>query len=96
MAASGEYALQSVPVVPRAKPLSLTQAIDGSEREVLVALRENIAAEIDAGVPAHVLAPLSRQLRDLDKEIRSLDVLLDREAVIHASGSDTSWNEEAI
>lgn len=52
---------------------SVRAAADLSERALLVALRDQIAAEIDRGVPAHALAPLSRQLRDIAREIRQLD-----------------------
>lgn len=45
------------------------------ERAVLVALRSQAAAELDSGrVPAHAIAGLMRQLRDLDREIRALDL----------------------
>ncbi len=54
-------------------PVTIKDAVTCSERDLLVALRKKAAGEIDAGVPPHVLAPLMRQLRELDKEIRALD-----------------------
>lgn len=56
-----------------AKPKTLKVAVDASERELLVAMRARVAAEIDGGVPAHALAGLMRQLRELDREIRLID-----------------------
>lgn len=54
-------------------PKSIKEAVDRSERDLLVALRRRIAAEMDSGPPAHTLAPMARQLRELDREIRALD-----------------------
>jgi hypothetical protein len=48
--------------------------VEGPERELLVVLREKIAAAIDGGVPVYVLLPLTRQLLDIDGQIRALDV----------------------
>ena len=59
---------------PAAPPKSVKDAAEHSERALLVALRTRIASDIDNGVPPHTLAPLSRQLREIDREIRLLDV----------------------
>jgi hypothetical protein len=40
---------------------------------MLVALRRQIATQIDAGVPPHVLAELARLVRAVDADIRSID-----------------------
>ena len=58
---------------PKPKPATLADAADDSERALLVMMRDKISTEIDGAVPPHTLAPLMRQLRDIDKEIRSLD-----------------------
>lgn len=55
------------------KPTTIKAAVDMPERTLLVAMREKVAAEIDSGVPAHALAGLLKHLRELDKEIRSID-----------------------
>lgn len=55
------------------RPRTLKAAAEMSERDLLVAMRTKVAADIDAGVPSHALAPLIRQLRDLDKDIRLID-----------------------
>ena len=58
---------------PKPKPTTLSAAADSSERDLLVMMRDKISAKIDDDVPPHTLAPLMRQLREIDKEIRSLD-----------------------
>lgn len=58
---------------PPPAPKTIKAAAEMSERQLLAAMRTRVATEIDAGVPAHALAPLMRQLRELDKEIRAID-----------------------
>ncbi len=59
----------------RGRPKTLlTSASGGSEREMLVVLRQRLAAKLDEGdVPMHALAQLIRQFRDVDREIRAID-----------------------
>jgi hypothetical protein len=47
-------------------------AASGKRLNLLVAMRDNIAAEIDRGVPARELASLSRRLMEIAKEIEGL------------------------
>jgi len=77
---------------PKPRPKSIRAAADGSERDLLVAMRTKIAAEIDNGVAAAYLAPLSRQLREVDKEIR----LLDHRAKQEASEDDGADSDESF
>lgn len=74
-------------------PKTIKAAADHSERALLVALRTRIATDIDSGVPPHTLAPLSRQLRDIDREIRALDARLEEEA---AEDADNDADDEAF
>lgn len=55
------------------KPATIKAAVEASERELLVAMRTKIAAEIDTGVPAHTLPKLMQQLREFDQDIRAID-----------------------
>jgi hypothetical protein len=82
------------PPKPRAK--TLKEAVERSERELLVMMRERVAVEIDNGPPAHTLAPLARQLRDLDREIRLLDEKAKQEAGEGVSIPDDEWDAEAF
>lgn len=68
--------LKAVPdgaVPKREKPENIKAAVECTERDLLVALRTKVASEIDNGVPAHALASTVKQLRELDKAIRTLD-----------------------
>lgn len=80
----------------RRRTKQLKTAVNWSERELLVALRAKVAAEIDAGVPAHALSPLIRQLRDVDKEIRLLDARAVESADDSCRTDDDVWDETAI
>jgi hypothetical protein len=72
-------------------PETLLAAAEASERDLLVKIRAKIAAEIDGGVPPHTLAPLTRQLRDIDKEIRALDARKEQEG---GAGAQPTPDEE--
>ncbi|RSX53015.1 hypothetical protein [Bifidobacterium samirii] len=48
-------------------------ASSNDPRRLLVALRNQIAAAIDEGVPPRDLASLSKRLVDINNEIRALD-----------------------
>lgn len=80
---------------PPAAPKTLKDAVDVSERALLVTIRAKIASEIDGGVPPHTLAPLTRQLRDIDREIRALD-LREREAGEDDVAPDEAFDAEAL
>ena len=64
---------------PKVKdPKTVRDAADHSQRALLVALRTKIAGDIDNGVPAAYLAPLSRQIREVDREIGRSTLLRSR------------------
>lgn len=77
-------------------PKTLKDAADLSERALLVMMRTKIAAEIDGGVPPHTLAPLTRQLRDIDKEIRLLDQRAREDRDDNSATPDEAWDAEAL
>jgi hypothetical protein len=79
------------------EPMTLKTATEKSERQLLVTMRAKIASEIDCGVPPHTLAPLSRQLLDIDKQIRQIDVRASQESDAHANGAvDDTFDSAAI
>ncbi len=83
----------------RRLPRTLKAAVKLDERDLLVALRNRLATEIDGGVPAHTLAGLVKQLRDLDKDIRLLDAraLVEAEEQMKESRrGDRPWDAAAI
>jgi len=52
---------------------------------------------MDAGVPPHTLAPLARQLREVDREIRLLDVKAEQESDDDNSARpDEAWDSSAL
>lgn len=64
---------------PQEPPASLVLAAGQSERDLLVALRTKLAAEIDKGVPAHALKGIASELRDVDRSIRAIDLAASEE-----------------
>lgn len=55
------------------RPKTIKDAIEASERDLLVALRCHLADELASKPPAHTLAGLMKHLREVDKEIRAID-----------------------
>lgn len=77
-------------------PKNLKEAVDLGERSLLVAMRAKVLAEIDNGVPPAYLAPLMRQVREIDKEVRMLDLRAKQEAEEDAVAVDEDWDSEAL
>lgn len=69
--------LQVVPpgaVGKRKTPKSISEALDGSSRDVLAAMRVALAKKLDAGeVSSNAIASAYKELRELDRLIRLLD-----------------------
>lgn len=81
---------------PAPSPKTIAEAVERDERTLLVALREKVAAEIDAGVPPAYLAPVMRQLREIDKAIRSLDAVGGEDSIRGGQVDDQSFDASAI
>lgn len=81
--------------VPK-RPATIKAALDCSERDLLVTMRAKVAADLDAGVPPHAIAPLMRQLRELDKEIRALDAREEQEPARAAAVADEAFDASSI
>jgi hypothetical protein len=68
-------------------------AADHSRCELLRALRDRIAADIDAGVPARDLASLSKRLLDISKELEDLEAVEDGDDISAAAATpDEAWS----
>jgi hypothetical protein len=84
------------------KPKALVKAVDGTERDVLVALRCKLAARLDADVPNHAFGELVRQFREVDSQIRVMDVRERAAAEAEAADADDdgedgpAWDDDAI
>lgn len=94
-AVGGKTASKTVPpVTRRGRPKSrLTSAVkpDSTEREMLVILREKIAAKLDGDVPTHSFAQLVRQFQQVDGKIRSIDA---REAEGNSEDDDEGLDDD--
>lgn len=60
-----------LPTRKKTPPSGIRKAATGSRLELLEALRDKVAAALDAGVPARELASLSRRLVELAREIEA-------------------------
>lgn len=82
---------------PKPPAKSLKEAADRGERELLVSMRDEISDAIAAKPPAHTLAPLMRQMREIDKEIRALDIRNEEQARNETTGpADNRFDASAI
>lgn len=84
------------PVAPDEKPPTpptVHEAARMSHRDLLVALRDKIAKDVDEGVPARDLASLSRRLLEIAKEIDSIDAADEGDDIGHAAATpDEKWS----
>lgn len=85
-------------VVPEEVPMetppssSVKVAASGSYRDLLVALRDNIAGQIDEGVLARDLAALSRRLLEISKELEGIDAAENGDDIGEAAVTpDEAW-----
>ena len=94
--------LQAVdPNAPAQKvtPKSITEALDGSNRDVLAAMRHALARQLDAGeVSSNSIASAYKELRELDRLIRAADEADRQEGERRGSDDRTrrSFNASAI
>src|SRR5690349_10205848 len=66
---------------PRQTPKSITEALEGSSRDVLAAMRQALAKKLDAGeVSSNAIASAYKELRELDRLIRVADEAEELEA----------------
>ena len=90
--------LKVVPEGARPRPRGPKKVVDAADlgrRDLLVAIRHRLASDMDAGVPAHALAPIARQLQEIDREIRALDSAKEEDNIGRAAATpDEDW--EAI
>ncbi len=87
MAAKGHLA--AVPPGARAKrePKNITEALEGSNRDLLAAMRKALAKKLDAGeVSSNAIASAYKELRELDRLIRLADQ--DAKQADHKPGAD--------
>lgn len=72
--------------------MKVSTAARRGRRQLLESLRDVIAAQIDAGVPARDLAPLTRRIIDIDAELALEVKAAEEDAVtIAARTPDAPW-----
>lgn len=93
----GARKLEAVPDIPaEAAPATHTvkSAAALSQRDLLVALRDKIAQDIDDGVPARDLASLSNRLLQIAGQIAKLDAEEKGDDVGDAADTpDEAWSD---
>ena len=92
----GHLAVADPKNAPRSTPKNITEALDGSSRDVLAAMRRALAKKLDAGeVSSNAIASAYKELRELDRLIR----LADRESEQredHDGDVDDAFDASAI
>lgn len=72
--------------------MGVREAAKQGRRELLEALRDNIAGQIDAGVPARDLASLSRRLLDISAELDGVIAAEEGDGIAEAAATpDEEW-----
>ena len=70
----GHLAVADPKNAPKSTPKNITEALDGSSRDVLAAMRRALAKKLDAGeVSSNAIASAYKELRELDRLIRAAD-----------------------
>ena len=75
---------------------TVKSAAGTSYRDLLVALRDSIAGQIDAGVPPRDLASLSRRLLEIAAELEALDARAAEEGGSKGDAQDGEFDPDAI
>lgn len=88
---AGKPALSVVDGDGRRPKGAVVTAAAKSRRDLLRALRDRIASDIDAGVPARDLASLSKRLLDISKELDDLEGAVDDDVSTAATTPDEAW-----
>jgi hypothetical protein len=83
---------------PRKTPATITEALEGSSRDVLASMRHALAKKLDAGeVSSNAIASAYKELRELDRQIRLMDDAADeREADRGGRHGDEAFDASAI
>jgi hypothetical protein len=87
------------PKKPRRKqtPKSISEALAGSNRDVLAAMRKALAKKLDDGdVSSNAIASAYKELRELDRLIRQIDAHEEQEATRRGDVSDEAFDASAV
>jgi hypothetical protein len=82
---------------PRREPKSISAALDGSSRDVLAAMRRALAKKLDAGeVSSNSIASAYKELRELDRLIRTIDARNEDGATGASEVEDGAFDTSAV
>ena len=82
---------------PKPEPRSISEALSGSSRDVLGAMRKALARKLDDGdVSSNAIAAAYKELRELDRLIRLADREAAEAAGDAAAGVDEAFDASAI
>jgi hypothetical protein len=82
---------------PKARYTVAEAAEKGTQRDLLVAMRERIAKAVaDVNCPPRDLAALTRRLQEIAREIEAIDARANEEAIEGGAVPDEAWDEEAL
>ena len=80
---------------PKAEPKNISDALAGSSRDVLAAMRRALAKQLDNGdIAGNAIASAYRELRELDRLIRVADA--EHEDDLPSGDADTAFDASAI
>lgn len=75
---------------PKAEPKNISEALGGSSRDVLVAMRRALARRLDDGdISSNAIASAYKELRELDRLIRLADREGEEDADVGGDVDDT-------
>ena len=81
----------------RAEPKNISEALSGSARDVLVAMRKALAKKLDDGeVSSNAIASAYKELRELDRLIRLADHQATQRDERHDDDVDDTFDASAI
>lgn len=81
----------------QSEPKGITEALEGSSRDVMAAMRKALAKKLDAGeVSSNSIASAYKELRELDRLIRQIDQAARDNEPGRTEPGEGSFNAEAI
>lgn len=98
-AVPGKGPAESPALEPKKVPASIVEALEGSTRDVLAAMRQELAKKLDRGeVSSNAIASAYKELRELDRLIRAEDAAEAQEAASRGNASQVrrSFNASAL
>ena len=79
----------------RRDPKNISDALDGSSRDVLAAMRKALAKQLDTGqIAGNAIASAYRELRELDRLIRQADV--EHDEVVEVAPVGNAFDASAV